>query len=155
MKQAAQIRQLKPDDVPAMYAVLDMFGEAFEMPEAYSGNQPSEAWLRDLLSNPGFVAVAAFDGAAVVGALAAYEYVKFEQERREFYIYDLAVIESHRRRGIARGMIEHLRDIAAARGAYVIIVQADHGDDPAIALYSGLGQREEVLHFDIPVPAAD
>jgi aminoglycoside 3-N-acetyltransferase I len=31
----------------------------------------------------------------------------------------------------------------------VIYVQADHGDDPAIALYSGLGRREDVLHFDI------
>jgi aminoglycoside 3-N-acetyltransferase I len=31
-------------------------------------------------------------------------------------------------------------------------VQADHGDDPAIALYTKLGTREDVLHFDIPVP---
>jgi aminoglycoside 3-N-acetyltransferase I len=33
----------------------------------------------------------------------------------------------------------------------VIFVQADHGDDPAIALYERLGVREEVLHFDIAV----
>jgi aminoglycoside 3-N-acetyltransferase I len=31
-------------------------------------------------------------------------------------------------------------------------VQADHGDDPAIKLYSKLGHREDVLHFDIAVP---
>jgi aminoglycoside 3-N-acetyltransferase I len=31
-------------------------------------------------------------------------------------------------------------------------VQADHGDDAAIALYDKLGTREEVLHFDMPVP---
>jgi aminoglycoside 3-N-acetyltransferase I len=31
-------------------------------------------------------------------------------------------------------------------------VQADHGDDPAIALYTKLGTREDVLHFDIEVP---
>jgi hypothetical protein len=30
-------------------------------------------------------------------------------------------------------------------------VQADRSDDAAIALYSGLGQREDVLHFDLPV----
>lgn len=41
--------------------------------------------------------------------------------------------------------------MAAARGAYVIVVQADHGDAPAIALYSKLGRREDVLHFDIDV----
>ncbi len=44
-----------------------------------------------------------------------------------------------------------LRRIAAARGSYVIFVQADLGDAPAIALYSKLGRREEVLHFDIAV----
>ena len=36
-----------------------------------------------------------------------------------------------------------------ALGCYVIFVQADHGDDAAIALYSKLGRREDVLHFDI------
>jgi aminoglycoside 3-N-acetyltransferase I len=48
-------------------------------------------------------------------------------------------------------LIQHLRKLAAAHGAYVIFVQADPGDGPAIALYSKLGVRENVLHFDIPV----
>jgi aminoglycoside 3-N-acetyltransferase I len=48
-------------------------------------------------------------------------------------------------------LIEALQREAAAMGAWVVFVQADHGDDPAIALYTGLGTREEVLHFDIPV----
>lgn len=35
----------------------------------------------------------------------------------------------------------------------MIYVQADTGieDEPAIALYSKLGRREDVLHFDIAV----
>jgi ribosomal protein S18 acetylase RimI-like enzyme len=74
---------------------------------------------------------------------------KFEQARSEIYIYDLAVAEAHRRRGIATALIGETQRIAAARGAYVIFVQADRGDDAAIALYSRLGQREDVLHFDI------
>ena len=41
--------------------------------------------------------------------------------------------------------------LAAVRAAYVIFVQADVGDAAAIALYSKLGVREDVLHFDIPV----
>ena len=67
----------------------------------------------------------------------------------EIYIYDLAVAASHRRCGIATALIDALRALAARRGAYVIFVQADHGDDPAIALYDKLGVREDVLHFDI------
>jgi len=38
-----------------------------------------------------------------------------------------------------------------ARAAYVIFVQADTDDAPAIALYSKLGIREDVLHFDIAI----
>lgn len=29
---------------------------------------------------------------------------------------------------------------------------ADHGDDPAIALYEKLGARQDVLHFDLDIP---
>ncbi|MDB5676404.1 MAG: hypothetical protein JWM65_3386 [Sphingomonas bacterium] len=79
---------------------------------------------------------------------------KFEQQRSEIYIYDLAVAEAYRRRGIATALIAELQRIGTLRGAWVIFVQADHGDDPAIALYAGLGAREDVLHFDIAVPSA-
>ncbi|MFK7854249.1 MAG: GNAT family N-acetyltransferase, partial [Granulosicoccus sp.] len=54
-----------------------------------------------------------------------------------------------RRKGIATELIEELKRIALLRGVYVIFVQADHGDDPAIKLYTKLGIRENVLHFDI------
>jgi len=89
----------------------------------------------------------------VVGGIAAYELRKFEQERSEIYIYDLAVASGHRREGIATALIEKLKEISAVRGAYVIFVQADTGieDEPAIALYTKLGTREDVLHFDIAV----
>ena len=90
-------------------------------------------------------------GAEVVGGLVAYQFDKFEQARSEIYIYDLAVAERARRRGVATALIRRLQVIAKERGAWVIYVQADHGDDPAIRLYESLGVREEVLHFDIPV----
>ena len=94
---------------------------------------------------------AALKGGKVVGGIAAYELKKFEQERSEIYIYDLAVAAGHRREGIASALIQELRKIAEGRGAYVIFVQADIRDEPAIALYTKLGAREEVLHFDIAV----
>jgi aminoglycoside 3-N-acetyltransferase I len=90
-------------------------------------------------------------GKEVVGGLAAYELDKFEQDRREIYLYDLAVLEGHRRKGIATGMIGALRKIAAERNAYVIFVQADLGDRPAIALYESLGTKETAHHFEIDV----
>jgi len=43
----------------------------------------------------------------------AYELHKFEQQRSEIYIYDLAVLAAHRRQGIATAMIQALKKIAA------------------------------------------
>jgi aminoglycoside 3-N-acetyltransferase I len=146
------IHRLAPDDLSLMDGLLGMFGEAFEEPDTYGAQRPSPAYLRRLLGSETFFALAAVKDDAVVGGLAAYELLKFEQERSEIYIYDLAVAADHRREGIATALIEELRGIAGDRGAYVIFVQADHGDDPAIALYAGLGTREDVLHFDIAVP---
>lgn len=147
------VHHLGPNDLPLMNAVLAVFGEAFEDPATYTAKPPSEAYTRRLLAGDTFIALAASVDGEVAGALAAYELRKFEQERSEIYIYDLAVAAAHRRRGIATALIEKLRDIAAGRGIQVIFVQADTGveDEPAIALYSKLGRREEVLHFDISV----
>jgi aminoglycoside 3-N-acetyltransferase I len=109
----------------------------------------TDDYLGKLLASENFIAIAAFEGEKVIGGLAGYVLPKFEQERSEFYIYDLAVAESSRRQGVATGMIESLKVVAAQRGVYVIFVQADYGDDPAVALYTKLGTREDVMHFNI------
>jgi aminoglycoside 3-N-acetyltransferase I len=145
------IRQLGPDDVVLMEALLATFGEAFQEAATYSGNRPSADYLQQLLDSDYFIALAALQDGEVLGGLAAYELRKFEQPRSEIYIYDLAVAAAHRRQGIATALIRELKRIAAARRAYVIFVQADTGDEPAVALYSKLGTREAVLHFDIAV----
>jgi aminoglycoside 3-N-acetyltransferase I len=147
------VRQLGNLDLASMRAMLEMFAEAFEDPASYGGAKPGDAYLGSLLARSDFVALAAYESGTVVGGLAAYVLQKFEQERSEIYVYDLAVAATHRRRGIATALLDALRNIAAERGASVIFVQADHGDEPAIALYSRLGTRAEVLHFDI-APAA-
>ena len=149
----ATIRVLGPDDVALMEELLGVFGDAFNEPGEYRALRPSQAYLRRLLDSEYFIAMAAVAEGRVVGGLAAYELRKFEQERSEIYIYDLAVAESHRRKGIATALIQKLQRTGASRGAYMIFVQADYGDDPAIALYTKLGIREDVLHFDIPTDA--
>lgn len=144
-----RVRVLGSSDIQAMREMLVAFGEAFEDKPTYTQHQPTDTYLKELLSSPTFIAVAALSEAKVIGGLAAYALPKFEQARSEIYIYDLAVLESHRRQGIATAMIQELKKLAKSLGAYVIFVQADHGDDPAINLYTKLGVREDVLHFDI------
>lgn len=146
-----RIRQLASEDVGLCRAMLAVMGRTFDEVDTYTAAQRGGDYLRWLLNDRYFIALAALDGDTVVGGLTAYELPKFEQARSEFYIYDLVVEESHRRRDVATSLINRLRTISATRGAWVIFVQADPADAPAVALYTGLGVREDVLHFDIAV----
>lgn len=150
-----EIKKIESDEHSLMEGMLDVFAEAFEDPESYSSKRPTPEYMAKLLKSESFVGLVAVQEGQVIGALAAYELMKFEQERSEFYIYDLAVLEKNRRAGVATKLIFALKPIAASRRAKVIFVQADHGDDPAIALYTKLGHREDVLHFDISTEHSD
>jgi aminoglycoside 3-N-acetyltransferase I len=144
-------KQLSTADVAVLNDLLRVFGAAFEDVDTYQGAVPGDDYLQSLLAKPHFIALVALHGDEVVGGLAAYELDKFERDRREIYIYDLAVAQPHRRRGIAAGLIDALKQIAKQRRVYVIYVQADQGDCPAIELYASRGTKEDVHHFDITV----
>lgn len=144
-------KTLTDTDGPLFKKLLTVFGEAFGEPDTYQSAVPDDDYLRALLGKPHVIALVALHGEAVAGGLVAYELQKFEQKRKEIYIYDLAVSAEHRRKGVATNLIRELQRVARERGAYVIFVQADQGDIPAIQLYESLGKREDVHHFDIPV----
>jgi aminoglycoside 3-N-acetyltransferase I len=140
---------LGPNDPTTLRAMLDLFGREFADPETYMDNQPNDKYLADLLAKDTFIAASAMLDGVVIGGLAGYIMPKFEQARSELYIYDLAVDAAHRRKGVASALIQCLQDYARSRGIYVIYVQADYGDLAAVSLYTKLGTREDVMHFDI------
>jgi aminoglycoside 3-N-acetyltransferase I len=151
-KAAAVIRRLDAGTLGLTEGMLTLFGEAFGDMPTYVESRPDAEYLRRVLGQEHVIALVAVEEDRVVGALVAYELPKFEQARSEIYLYDLAVDEAHRRQGVATELIRELQQIAAARRAWVIFVQADYGDDPAVALYTKLGIREDVMHFDIAIP---
>lgn len=128
-----------------------LFAEAFDEPETYSRNKPSDDYMLSLLSKKHIIFCAALDGQKVVAGLVGYVLEKFEQERSEVYIYDLAVDREYRRRQIATNLIGFLKNEAVKAGAWVVFIQADRQDTPAVKLYESLGLREDVLHFDIAI----
>jgi ribosomal protein S18 acetylase RimI-like enzyme len=146
------IRRLDTDALGLTEGMLTLFGEAFGDMPTYVESRPDAEYLRRVLGQEHVIALVALKDDRVVGALVAYDLPKFEQTRSEIYLYDLAVDEAHRRQGIATGLIRELQRIAAARRAWVIFVQADYGDDAAVALYTKLGTREDVMHFDMATP---
>ena len=149
MSGKTNVVRLTAGDLSLVRRALDLFGEVFEDRPTYCADQPGDAWLADLLGDSNFIFQVALDGDRVIGAMASYVLRKFEQARKEIYIYDLAVAADRRRQGVATALIQALQGIAREIDAWVIYVQADHGDDPAVALYTKLGIREDVMHFDI------
>lgn len=127
-----------------------VFSDVFGEPENYAALPPDDNYVTRLLDRPDIILLLAERGGAAIGALAAYELMKFEQARSEIYIYDLAVLESARRQGVATALIDATRAIAQAVGAWTVFVQADIDDAPPIALYRKLASEEiTALHFDI------
>lgn len=149
MKASYDVRVLRPGSAEVLREMLCMFGRAFADVATYTAQQPGDDYLEGLLASSTFISLAAVAEGRVIGGIVAYVLPKFERVRSEIYIYDLAVNEEHRRQGVATALIAELRQVAAERGVYVIFVQADREDEPAISLYTKLGVREDVLHFDI------
>jgi len=86
-----EFRQLSGRDAQLLKALLRVFGEAFADLPTYQDAVPSDAYLAELLGGTQFIALVALAGEEVIGGLAAYELIKFERERKEIYVYDLAV----------------------------------------------------------------
>ena len=143
------IRRLNRDDVGLLRELNQLFGEVFEEPKIYHERTPSDSYLEKLLGNPAFIAyVATLDG-YIVGGVTAYTLPKYEQERSEIYIYDLAVMAEFRRRGIATALIKEVRRLASQTNAWVVMIQAELEDADPVSLYSKLGRKETVHHFDL------
>lgn len=144
--------RLGEGDIAGFRTMNAIFSEVFGEPENYSEKPPGDAYARSWLADPDKLAVLGFVDGEPGGALAGYVLRKFEQERAEAYIYDLAVCEAQRRKGLATAMIEEVRRIARMSGAWTVFVQADTipEDEPARALYRKLANEEmTALHFDI------
>lgn len=150
------IQRLAPGEASRFKELNQMFADVFgdEFGDAsYTTAKPTDSYLESLLAKPHVIPLVALADNSVAGGLVAYVLDKFEQQRSEIYIYDLAVREEFRRRGIARSLILELKKIAQKLGARVIYVQADkdEADLPARELYASLGEREDVFHYDIAV----
>lgn len=145
----AVIRRLGPGDIVAARGLNALYADAFDETDRYAGAPPDENWLATLLARPDVVAIVAEVDSVVVGGATAYLLPKLERATTELYIYDIAVSQEWRRRGIATRLIRFLQGLAGETGASSVYVQADAEDGPAVALYTRLGSRADVYHFEL------
>ena len=87
------------------------------------------------------VFVVAVDGAAVAYCSAAVL-------PGELHIQNVAVLPEFRRRGLARRLLEAVLDRAAGEGAVEATLEVRRSNQPALALYEGLGFRTAAVRVD-------
>lgn len=145
------ITRLSSAQPDLFYNVLEIFAEVFDEDDFFRQDWPSQAYLAKLLGSDHFIALLASIDGEYVGALTAYVQVKYEQERTEIHILDLAVRDEARRKRAAAKMIAAIGGIAKTINCWNIFVQTDFGDAAAISLYERFGNRTDIIHFDIPI----
>ncbi|WP_293968718.1 GNAT family N-acetyltransferase [Sphingopyxis sp.] len=100
-----------------MRALNTVYAAALEDSVTYRHDCPDNGWLAGQLGKEWVILLVAELDARIVGGPTAYELPKLEAARSEIYLYDLAVVETYRRRGIATSLIKEVQHIVAETGA--------------------------------------
>jgi len=106
---------------------------------------PSNAYLQKLLASDTFHVYVAQEDGLVVGGLTAYELHMFPKEGTEMFLYEIGVQEQHRKKGIARQLVEHLKTTCKEKGIKTIFVGTEKDNEPAKKLYIATGGEFDTI----------
>ena len=145
--QDISIRRLAVADEKLAQQTFLIMAQVFNEDSAPLGSP----YLKGLLSRSDFWAFAALVGKEVVGGITGFNLPLTRLERRELFIYDLAVKVDWQRKGIGRALFDSLRQAAAAEGIGEGFVLADDEDTHALDFYRALGaSASPVTAFSFP-----
>jgi ribosomal protein S18 acetylase RimI-like enzyme len=125
-------------------------GQLFDSP-------PDLETAERFLVTPGHHLLMAFVDEVAAGFVSGVE-LTHPDKGTELFLYELAVDEPFRRRGIGRALVDTLLEIARTRGCYDMWVLTDHDNDAALATYRTTGTTDESSHmmltWDLPAAGA-
>lgn len=136
-----KIRRLVPEDVKIGVAAIQNIKCA----------QTTTGVVAQFLNRPNQYFIAAIEDDQPVGFALAYELERIDRPHPMLFLYEIGVIETHWRQGIATAMIELLKEICRERGAFKMFVIASASNSAALRLYdSTFGEttqrRENVVY---------
>ena len=144
---AVTIRMRQPGDAEDIMAA----GHLFDSP-------PDLATSERFLTTAGHHLLMAFDDGLAAGFVSGAE-LTHPDKGTEMFLYELAVDEPFRRRGIGTALVEALLDVARIQGCYDLWVLTDDDNDAALATYRGTGATAESRHvmltWDLPSSRVD
>jgi ribosomal protein S18 acetylase RimI-like enzyme len=132
------------EHVESIAPLFDLYRQFYRQDPAPSA---CEAYLRERLLNGESVVFAARSGGEIVGFTQLYPAFCSVAMRPYFQLYDLFVVPSARREGVASSLMEHAREFGKASGADRLQLETAIDNHSAQALYEGLGwARDEAFH---------
>ena len=87
------LQRLGENDLVLMRDLNRLFGDVFEDRKTYSDKIPSDEYIISFLANKNHIVFVATIDNKVIGGLVAYTLTKFEMDRKEVYLYDLAILQ--------------------------------------------------------------
>lgn len=128
---------------PTHAAALVMLLDAYASDPAGGGEPLSDFakthLVQALASRPQAYSVLAFDGEQPVGLVNCIEGFSTFACKPLVNVHDVAVLSSHRGRGVAAQMLALAQRIAQERGAVKMTLEVLSGNTPAVTLYRRLG----------------
>ena len=128
---------------PAHAAALVLLLNAYASDPAGGGEGLSEFakqnLVRELAARPQAYSVLAFDGTQPVGLVNCIEGFSTFACKPLVNVHDVAVLASHRGRGIAEQMLALAETIARERGAVKMTLEVLSGNHGAVRLYERIG----------------
>lgn len=126
-------------DARAVVDLLDAYAR-----DPAGGGEPLSTYARkhlvaELAARPQAFSILAFDGDQAVGLVNGIEGFSTFQCKPLVNVHDVAVLASHRGRGVARQMLLKAEDVARERGAVKMTLEVLSGNASALALYRRLG----------------
>ena len=142
MAAAFSVRQADyghPSDAAAVVSLLDAYAC-----DPAGGGEPLSDFVkanlaRELAARPQAYSVLAFDGELPVGLVNCIEGFSSFKCKPLVNVHDVAVLASHRGRGIAEAMLAEAERIAVERGAVKMTLEVLSGNVPAVKLYRRIG----------------
>lgn len=129
----------EPADATAIVMLLDAYAS-----DPAGGGEPLSDFaktnlVRELAARPQAFSILAFDGEQAVGLVNCIEGFSTFKCQPLVNVHDVAVLASHRGRGIAEQMLALAETMARERGAVKMTLEVLSGNVPAVKLYTRIG----------------
>ena len=144
----AAIRLAEARDLDQLAELFDQYRQFYECPPDLGA---AKNWLAENLERGRSTLFAADNGSQLLGFTQLYPALCSVDLVDYFVLYDLYVIETARRQGIARALMNAASDWAKAQGAARLDLETARDNAPGQALYRDLGYEldEVFLKFSL------